>query len=443
MGTDRPRAPPSDTVRAGPPDVPPAFASGDVVAGQYEIRALLGSGGMGQVYEAHDRELNRRVAIKVLAGAIDSAHLRREGQALAAIRHPSIVTVHTLGTHASARGAVPFLVMERVYGMSLEAMLEQRRRRGERLPIAEAIDLAIQIAEGLAAVHSAGVSHRDVKPANVMLAPSGRVVLMDFGLMLPDVDAGTDAPSEVSLHPDDAGTVAGSLEYMAPEALASNVAPGRGHLVDVYALGVVLFQLFTGILPYGASDARSLARAQRRAVPRASAQRRDVPQAACDLARAMMARDPSERPQSAELLLWSLRRVRDTLDRSTPAPPFAVLVVDDSPATWETLSLYVRAIVPDAEITTAKGGEEALRALRKRVPNVLFLDLVLADMNGVEVCMYVGGLPGGDRCLIISTGPHASQADVNLLDQLGVRFIAKGKDRMAAIVALLEHVKPP
>ena len=444
MGTERPRAKPLDTVPAGPPDEAQAFASGELVAGQYEIRALLGSGRMGQVYEAHDRQLNRRVALKVLAGVeADVAHLRREGQALAAIRHPSVVAVHSLGTHQGSRGDLAFLVMERVYGVSLEAMLEQRRGRGERLGLTEVIDLSIQIAEGLTAVHAAGVSHRDIKPANIMLAPGGRVVLMDFGLMLPDIELDGDADGDASAQHEDAEqTLAGSLEYMAPEALASRVAHGSGHLVDVYALGVVAFQLFTGILPYGAPDAPALARAQRAAVPRVSALRRDVPPSVDDLVRAMMARDPSERPQSAEVLLSSLRRLRDALDRTAPVPPFAVLIVDDAPSTWETLSLYVRAVVPDAEITTANGGEEALRSLRKRVPNVLLLDLVLSDMNGVEVCMYLRGLRGGDRCLIISTGPHASQADVNLLDQLGVRFIAKGKDRMTAIVALLEHVKP-
>ena len=439
MGTDEPRAPRHDTVPAGPPEEEPsAFVPGDVVGGQYEIRALLGAGAMGEVYDAVDRQLNRRVAIKVLrraepasaAVASDASRLRREGQALAAIRHPSVVTVHTMGTH----GDIPFLVMERVYGVSLEAMLEQRRRRGELLPVVEAVDLLTQIADGLRAVHAAGVSHRDVKPANIMLAPGGRLVLMDFGLMLADTERTSDA--------EHAHLLGGSLEYMAPEALRSGVAQGAGHLVDVYALGVVAFQLFTGILPYDAPDVAALARAQRAGPPRVSERRRDAPPAVDDFVRTMMARDPSERPQSAEVALWNLRRLRDALERSAPEPPFDVLIVDESPATWETLSLYVRAVVPDAQIATAKSGEEALVLLRKCVPNVLLLDLVLADMSGVEVCMYVRGLRDGGLCLIVSTGPHASQADVNLLDQLGVKFIAKGKDRMSFIVSLLEQVKP-
>src|SRR5258706_11551215 len=111
---------PSDTLRAPVDEAPPpVFTSGEIVAEIYEVRGLLGTGAMGQVYEADDRQLNRRVALKVVAPGADPASLRREGQALAAIRHPSVVAVHSLGTH---RG-VDFLVLERVFGVSLEAML--------------------------------------------------------------------------------------------------------------------------------------------------------------------------------------------------------------------------------------------------------------------------------------------------------------------------------
>src|SRR5438874_2157269 len=147
----------------------PVFTSGEIVGELYEVRELLGMGAMGQVYEAHDRQLNRRVALKVVVPGADASSLRREGQALAAIRHPSVVTVYSMGVH---RG-IEFLVMERVFGISLDETLEQRRRRGERFAVAEAIDIVVRVAEGLAAVHAAGLSHRDVKPANVMIAPGG------------------------------------------------------------------------------------------------------------------------------------------------------------------------------------------------------------------------------------------------------------------------------
>src|SRR5271165_3254606 len=159
----------------------PVFEIGQVVADAYEIKAVLGAGGMGEVYDAHDRVLNRHVALKVVRPNIAPDYLLREGRALAAIHHPGVVTVHAMGEH---RG-VGILVLERVRGLSLDRVLEDRRLRGERMPVGEALDLLIAVADALSVVHRAGLTHRDVKPGNVMLAPGGRVVLMDFGLVLP------------------------------------------------------------------------------------------------------------------------------------------------------------------------------------------------------------------------------------------------------------------
>ncbi|HZU85635.1 MAG TPA: serine/threonine-protein kinase, partial [Polyangiaceae bacterium] len=222
----------------------PLFEPGQLVADVYEIRSLLGAGGMGEVYDAHDKALNRRVALKVERPTIAPDYLLREGRALAAIRHPGVVTVHTIGQH---RG-VSFLVLERVYGLSLDRMIDQRRSRGERFPVAEALDLLVSIADALSVVHRAGLAHRDVKPGNVMLAPGGRVVLMDFGLVLPNADR---AGHKIA---------AGSLQYMAPEALTADVAEGAAALVDVYAFGVLAYELLTGIVPFDRSEARELYR---------------------------------------------------------------------------------------------------------------------------------------------------------------------------------------
>src|SRR5579862_1771800 len=115
------------------------FEAGEVVADVYEIRTLLGAGGMGEVYDAHDRALNRRVALKAERPSVASDYLLREGRALAAIRHPGVVAVHTIGKH---RG-VAFLVLERVYGLSLDRMIEERRARAEPFAVGEAIDLLV------------------------------------------------------------------------------------------------------------------------------------------------------------------------------------------------------------------------------------------------------------------------------------------------------------
>jgi len=124
----------------------PVLALGELVADVYEVRALLGSGGMGEVYEAHDRLLNRRVALKVVRPGVDSEYLLGEGRALAAIHHPGIVAVHTMGKHHG----IPFLVLERVSGLSVDRLLTERRARGERFGVGEALELLVRRASRIA-----------------------------------------------------------------------------------------------------------------------------------------------------------------------------------------------------------------------------------------------------------------------------------------------------
>jgi serine/threonine protein kinase len=416
--TDRPLASPGE---------PPVFEVGEVLAGVYEIRAVLGAGGMGEVYEADDRTLNRRVAIKVVRPGIASDYLLREGRALAAIHHPGIVTVHAMGVHRS----VAFLVLERVRGLSLDRMIEERSARGERFAVSEALEMLVAIADGLAVVHKAGLAHRDVKPGNVMLAPGGRVVLMDFGLVLLDADRAGHR------------SVAGSLQYMAPEALTAGMAEGAAHLVDVYALGVLAYELLTGIAPFDGQEPIALYRAKMRVpLPSVSAQRGDIPPALDAFIAQMMAPDPSDRPQGAEPALWQLRSLRARKGSDGAPRPFSVLVVDDDPDMRDALSLYVHAAVPDADIETTGDGRQAVKSVRRRVPDLLLLDLDLPDINGIEVCMLLRGMQLGDGCMIVSISARATRADVELLQQLGVRSLEKGPALMTELVTLVQGMRP-
>ena len=403
------------------------FAEGEVVADIYEIRTLLGTGGMGEVYEAHDRTLNRRVAIKVVRPGIAPDYLLREGRALAAIHHPGIVTVHSMGMHRD----IAFLVMERVRGLSLDRMVDDRRARSEKFPFVEALDLLVSIADALSVVHKAGLVHRDVKPGNVMLAPGGRVVLMDFGLVLPDADRAGHR------------SVAGSLQYMAPEALTGDLAEGTANLIDVYGLGVVGFEILTGIPPFDGEEAIELYRSKTRVpLARVSDFRADVPPPLDALLAQLMAPDPSERPQGAEAALWQLRSLRTRIGVDGAPRPFSVLVVDDDPDICEALSLYVRAAAPDAEIETTAEGRQAIRSVRKRVPDLMLLDLDLPDINGIEVCMLLRGMQLGDACMIVSVSGRATKADVELLQMLGVQSLEKGPALMNELVQLVQRVRP-
>jgi serine/threonine protein kinase len=412
----------SPTVREAP-----VFAIGEIVAEAYEIKAVLGAGGMGEVYDAHDRILNRHVALKVVRPNIASEYLLREGRALAAIHHPGVVTVHAMGEH----NGVGFLVLERVRGLSLDRMLDDRRTRRERMPVSEALDLLVAVADALSVVHRAGLTHRDVKPGNVMLAPGGRVVLMDFGLVLPHADR----PGHKS--------VAGSLQYMAPEALTGDVAEGAGAQLDVYALGVLGFELLAGVVPFDAALPLDLYRAKITLPgPRLVDRRPDVSAALSDTLSQLMAPEPHDRPQGAEAALWQLRALRARAASGEAPRPFSVLIVDDDEDMREALSLYVRAGAPDAEVEKTGEGKQAVRSVRRRVPDLLLLDLDLPDINGIEVCMLLRGMQLGHDCVVVSVSGRATRADVELLQQLGVRSFEKGPALMSDLVGLIHEIRP-
>jgi serine/threonine-protein kinase len=283
---------------------PPAlFASGELLDETYEIRRLLGEGGMGQVFEAHDHALNREVAIKAYwpsNHASRSGLLRREAQALAAIHHPGLATVFTVRRH---RG-MEFMVMERIRGLGLDELMRERRRMNDRLPTREAIRILVAIAEVLQAVHAAGCLHRDVKPGNVMLAGRERVVLTDFGIFLPEGELNQRA------------LVAGSPGYMAPESILDNVRPGAGHLIDLYALGVIAFELLTGRPPYQTGNVQALFIMHiSTPIPEVSPLAPDVPPRLATLTRELLAKDPYDRPDSEEVV-WRLHAARAEYDRA-------------------------------------------------------------------------------------------------------------------------------
>ena len=421
----RQRTRPTDAPASSEPA--PVFHSGELLADTYEIRALLGTGGMGEVYEAHDRVLNRRVAIKIVRPGLNSDYLLREGRALAAIHHPGVVGVHTMGLH---RGTA-FLVLERVQGLSLDRMLIDRRGRGERFGVGEALDLLVAIADALSVVHRAGLAHRDVKPGNVMLAPGGRIVLMDFGLVLPQADRAGHR------------SVAGSLQYMPPEALTGDVAEGAATLGDVYALGVLGFELLSGIEPFDGAEPLQLYRAKTHAhQPRVSEHRSDVPVQLDELISQLMAPAPDDRPQGAEAAVWALRAMRGRMGNGGALRPLSVLIVDDDVDMRDALTLYVRAAAPDAEVESTQGGRQALKSVRRRVPDLLLLDLDLPDINGIEVCMLLRGMQLGDACMIVSVSGRATRADVELLQQLGVQSLEKGPALMTELVQLVQRLRP-
>src|SRR5262245_56144217 len=224
-----------------------AFASGAKI-GPYEIRALLGAGGMGEVYRARDPRLDRAVAIKVLhsphgASVTQLERFQLEARSLARISHPHICTLHDVGEH----DGVAYLVMELLEGETLADRLEHGA-----LPLEQALTIAVQIAEALDALHKKGIVHRDLKPANVMLT-SGGAKLLDFGLAkLRDKEYDSDLQPTQSLALTDQGSVLGTLPYMAPEQIEGHDVDAR---TDIFSFGVVVFEMIAGRRPF-AGDTR-------------------------------------------------------------------------------------------------------------------------------------------------------------------------------------------
>jgi serine/threonine-protein kinase len=208
---------------------------GEVLADRYELEELVGTGGMSSVFRAHDRLLDRKVALKILhhqySGDDDYVErFKREARSVASLSHPNIVTVIDRGEHADRQ----FIVFEYVEGENLKRLIE---RRGPA-PVANALELAIQIARGLAFAHQQGLIHRDVKPQNVLLNGDGRAKVTDFGIA---------RSLNVQHGMTQTGTVLGTSDYIAPEQAQGQRVDEH---TDVYSLGVVLYELLTSEVPF-------------------------------------------------------------------------------------------------------------------------------------------------------------------------------------------------
>ena len=265
--------------------------------GPYRVLGLLGTGGIGLVYRAEDDRLGRAVALKVLRPrfarrATARDRFLREARAAAAVQDDRVVTIYEVGE----AGGTPFLAMELLDGETLD----DRLRREGRLPMLEVLRIGREVAFGLAAAHDKGLIHRDVKPSNVWLeAPSGRVKLLDFGLAKPADEAHLTLPGEL----------AGTPAYMSPEQ--AREAPLDGQ-TDLFSLGVVLYQLASGRLPFPGETAwATLTSLATEAPPRLRSLNPDVPPALAALVARLLDKDRTRRPPSAAAVAAELRAIGD------------------------------------------------------------------------------------------------------------------------------------
>jgi hypothetical protein len=266
---------------------------GTTIADRYRVEKKLGEGGMASVYMAHDLELSERIALKLFFNRTDEGLLTRFKQELSLSRqlaHPNIVRLYDLGTYEGFK----FITMELLEGTDLASVLE-----GHPMEFGLGLNYLGQICQGLALAHEKGVIHRDIKPANFFVTSQGLVKVMDFGIAKGKQNAGLTV----------AGFIAGTPHYMSPEQI--NNFASVTHLSDIYSLGIMAYEMFTGTLPFDHSELMGLLRMHQETVPEPpSARNPEIPQELEDLILRMIAKDPAARVQSCRDLANMLSELR-------------------------------------------------------------------------------------------------------------------------------------
>ena len=284
--------------------------------GHYRIIKPLGAGGMGEVWLADDITLKRKIALKVLPAGVAAdperlARFQREAEAVAALTHPNIVTIHSI----EQDGDVRFLTMELVDGQSLDHLIPPGG-----MPLAQILDIASALADALATSHEHGIIHRDVKPANIMLTADRRVKVLDFGLAkLKEDGAGEEA---TITNASGGGRLLGTVAYMSPEQAEGRIVDARS---DLFSLGVVLFEMATGDRPFkGSSNVSTLSAILRDAPRPVTEVRTDFPREFERILRRALQKDPEQRYQTAKDLRNDLQLLKADLASGSfvqaPAP---------------------------------------------------------------------------------------------------------------------------
>jgi non-specific serine/threonine protein kinase len=337
--------------------------------GRYEVQSPLSAGGMGRIYVARDLKLRRPVALKLLPAEIaaDSqllARFRREANAVVALNHPHIVTVYDVGEVDGS----PYIATELIDGVSL------RQRMAQPLPLVELLRIGTQVGSALAAAHAQGIVHRDIKPENVMLRHDGYVKVVDFGIA--KVLEGSPVDVRGDMRVTQASALVGTVGYMSPEQLRGGAVDGRS---DVWSLGVVLYEMATGRLPFAAKTAGAMIANILTAQPAPpSTLVAALPRAFDAIMARAMSREPEGRYPGCSELLADLDRLRLTVE-STDHPTRAS---GETSGAWGEISDALRAQEPSAphhnlpvQTTSFHGREQQLASAVEmlRRPNVRLL----------------------------------------------------------------------
>ena len=405
--------------------------------GPFEILGLLGSGGMGEVYKARDTRLDRTVAIKVLPSHLSEnpdrkARFDREARAISRLTHPHICTLHDIGHE----GSVDYLVMECLEGETLADRLQEGP-----LSTDQVLKTGIEIGEGLEWAHHEGTIHRDLKPSNVMLTKTG-AKLLDFGLAKAVHESDSDRSESPTRTADtsltDAGTVVGTLSYLAPEQIEGKKADARS---DIFAFGVILYEMVTGTRPFAGTSKASLIGSILKDEPAPISGLAPMAPAALDrLVRQCLEKDPDERWHSVHDVVKELKWIRDgTKAPGTPASG-ATDVVRATDKSWLIAGVVVAALLATvvvlhpwrrtAGLASGPAGPKRIAVLPFENQGPPETDYFAEGMSD-EVRGKLASLPG--FAVVASTSSNQYKKTTKPMEQvareLGVRYLVVGKVR--------------
>ena len=378
----------------------PIILSTGTRLGPYQIVAPIGAGGMGEVYKATDTKLGRDVAIKILPSAVAQdperlARFEREAKVLASLNHPNIAQIYGVEDHA--------LVMELVPGQTLSG-----RIAAGPVPLDEALRIAAQIAEALAAAHEREVIHRDLKPANVMVTPDGRVKVLDFGLAKPFAEVSA-ADNTLTAAMTQAGTVLGTPGYMSPEQTRGRAVDKR---TDIWALGCVLYELLTQCRAFRGETLSDTTAAVLEREPDWDALPISTPPKVCDLLRRCLCKDVRRRPRDAGDIALE---IEEALATPAGAKPFGIAGPRQKSILSRTAPLITTAIV----IAAALAGAFFQRRLGSSSPASLthLTALLPPDYRFLTgICPDVAVSPDGKSIAYIGIRERTSQIFLRPLD---------------------------
>ena len=272
---------------------------GNLLANRYEVLQKIGTGGMGDVYKAHDRKLDRIVAIKTLKAEYNGDNnfirkFKRESLAAASISHPNIVSIYDVGTEDIENEKVHYIVMEYIDGTTLKEKINELGKLSEKT----ALEYTVQIAEALKIAHSKGIVHRDIKSQNIMITKDDRIKVTDFGIARVADNSTVTATNAIM----------GSVHYFSPEQARGAKVDNRS---DIYSLGIVLFEMLTGQLPFDADNPVSVALMQVQSnMPMPSSRNPQVSQYTDQIVKKMTMKDPDDRYSDVYLLVRDIRNIQ-------------------------------------------------------------------------------------------------------------------------------------